>query len=85
MHIGLLSIRISQVKNNSISVDEARYSTSVVAKYLDTTTIKENSEFHKTTLTHDIKLIKEYLSIIDEKLGVLSIEYNIQYRAYVGS
>ena len=34
------SIRISQLKDHYISVDQARYDTSVVAKYLDTVTIK---------------------------------------------
>ena len=35
-----MSIRVSQVKYNSISVDQARYATSIVSKYLDTATVK---------------------------------------------
>ena len=35
-----VSIIISQMKDHSISVDQARYATSIVAKYLDTTTVK---------------------------------------------
>ena len=35
-----MSISISQLKEYSIPVDQARYATSVVAKYLDTATIK---------------------------------------------
>ena len=35
-----MSIRISQLKDHSISVDQARYATSIVAKYLDTATVK---------------------------------------------
>ena len=35
-----MSIRISQLKDNSISVVKVRYATSVVAKYLDTATFK---------------------------------------------
>ena len=35
-----ISIRISQRKEHSISVDQDRYATSVIAKYLDTATIK---------------------------------------------
>ena len=35
-----ISIRISQLKEHSISVDKARYDTYFVANYLDTTTIK---------------------------------------------
>ena len=35
-----MSIRISQLKNHSISLDQARYATSIVARYLDTATNK---------------------------------------------
>ena len=35
-------IRISQLKDHYISVDKDRYSTYVVANYLDTSTMKEN-------------------------------------------
>ena len=44
-----MSIRISQFKDNSISVDQARYATSIVAKYLDTATVKVSKKFYKTT------------------------------------
>ena len=39
-----ISIRISQLKDQSISADQDRYDTSVVSEYLDTTTIKENTK-----------------------------------------
>ena len=51
-------IRISQLNDNYISVDQARYATYVVAKYLDTVTIKLNSKFHKTNLPHDMIFTK---------------------------
>ena len=35
-----MSFRVSQLKDHSISVDQAKYDNSVVAKYLDTATIK---------------------------------------------
>ena len=35
-----MSIKISQLKDHSISVDQARYATSIVAKYLDAATVK---------------------------------------------
>ena len=35
-----MSIRISQLKDHSISVDQAIYTTSIVAKYLDNSTVK---------------------------------------------
>ena len=37
-----MSIRISQLKDHYISVEQASYATSIVEKYLDTDTIKEN-------------------------------------------
>ena len=36
----LMSIKCFQMKDNSISLDQARYDTSIVAKYLDTATVK---------------------------------------------
>ena len=69
-----MSIRILQLKYHSILVDQACYDTSVVAKYLDTATIKDNSKFHKTTLPHDIIFTKADASTSCEKVEVLSIE-----------
>ena len=48
-----MSIIISQMKDHSISVDQARYATSIVAKYLDTATVKASTIFYKTTLPYD--------------------------------
>ena len=43
-----MSIRISQLKDHSISVGRARYATSIVAKYLDTVTVKVSTKIYKT-------------------------------------
>ena len=59
------SIGISQCNEHSISVDQARYYSSVVEKYIVTDTIKENSNYHKTTLTHDMIFTKEDASTSD--------------------
>ena len=40
-----MSIRISQLKDHSIYVDQDRYATSVVAKYLDTAIVKVSTKF----------------------------------------
>ena len=53
-----MSIRIYQLKDHSNSVDQARYATSIVAKYLDTATVKESNKFYKTTLPADMILTK---------------------------
>ena len=60
-----MSIRISQLKDHSISVDQARYATSVVAKYLDTATVKVGTNFYKTKFPADIIFTKEDVSTID--------------------
>ena len=49
-----MSIRISQMKDHSISVDQARYANSGIAKYLDTARVKASTKFYKTTLPSDI-------------------------------
>ena len=42
------------MKDHSISLDQARYSTYIVAKYLDTATVKAGTSFYKTTLPDDM-------------------------------
>ena len=72
-----MSIRLSQLNDHFISVDQARYATSIVAKYLDTSTVNISNKFYKTTLTADIIFTKEYSSTSDEKIEKLTREYNI--------
>ena len=47
-----MSIRISQMKDYSIFIDQARYATFIVAKYLDTATVKAITEFYNTTFPY---------------------------------
>ena len=61
-----MSIMISHLKDHSISVDQARYATSIVAKYLDTPTVKFSNKFYKTTLPADMIFNKEDVSTSDE-------------------
>ena len=63
-----MSIRIYQLKDHSISVDQARYATSVVENYLDTDTVKVSKKFYKTTLPADINFTKEDVSTSDEQV-----------------
>ena len=76
-----MSIRISQLKDHSIYVDQARYATSIVAKYLDNATVKVSNKFYKTTLSADMIFTKEDVSTSDEQVEKLTREYNIHYRA----
>ena len=43
-----------------IYVDRARYSTSIVAKYLDTDTVKASTKVYNTTLPSDMIFTKAY-------------------------
>ena len=67
-----MSISISQLKDHSISVDQARYATSIVAKYLDTATVKVSKKFYKTTLPFDMIFTKEDVSTSDEQVESLT-------------
>ena len=67
-----MSIRISQLKDHSISVDQARYTSYIVAKYLDTSTVKVSTKFYKTTLPADMIFTKEDVSTSDEQVEKLT-------------
>ena len=80
-----MSIIISQLKDHSISVDQARYANSIVAKYFDTVIVKVSNKFYKTTFTAEMIFTKEDVSTSDEQVEKLTREYNIHYRACIGS
>ena len=63
-----MSIRISQMKDHPISVDQARCATSIVAKYLDTATVKASTKFYKTAFPSDMIFTKADTSTSDEKV-----------------
>ena len=67
-----MSIKISQMKDHSISVDQARYATSIVVKYLDTVTVKVSTKFYKTTFPADMIFTKEDVSTSDEQVEKLT-------------
>ena len=62
------------MKDHYISVDQARYATSIVEKYLDTATVNVSTKFYKTTLTDDMVFTKEYVSTSDEQVEKLTRE-----------
>ena len=78
-------VRISQMKDHSTSVNQARDATSVVAKYLHTDTVKVSKCFYNTTFPSDMILTKEDVFTSDEKVEKLTREFNIHYRSYIGS
>ena len=80
-----MSIRIYQLNDNSISVDQDRYANYFFAKYLDTATVKVSTKFYKNTLPADMIFTKEDVSTNDEQVENLTREYNIYYRACIVS
>ena len=80
-----MSIRIYQLRYHSISVDQARYATSIVSKYLYTAIVKVSNNFYKTTFPADMIFTKEDFSISYEQVEKLTRDYNIHYRVCIGS
>ena len=60
------------MKDHYISVDQARYATSIVDKYLNNATFKTSINFNKTNLTSDIIFTKDYASTSDEQVEKLA-------------
>ena len=52
---------------------------------MDTVTVKVSTKFYKTILPDDMIFTKEDISTSDEQVEKLTREYNIHYRAYIGS
>ena len=73
------------MKDHSISVDQDRDDTYIVAKYLDNFTIKVRTKFYKTILPDDMIFTKEDVSTSEEQVEKLTREFNLHYRAYTGS
>ena len=67
-----MSIRISQMRDNSIYLDQARYATSIVAKYLDIATVNASTKFYKTTFTADMIFKREDVYTTDEQFEKLT-------------
>ena len=67
-----MSISISQMRDNSISVDQARYANTIFIKYLDNATVKISAKFYKTNLPSDIMFTKSDASTNDEKVEKLT-------------
>ena len=73
------------MKDHSISVDQAIYNTSMVAKYLDTATVNTNKRFYKTNLPFDMIFTKADASTSDEQVKRLTRELNIQNKVCIVS
>ena len=80
-----MSIRISHMKDHCISVDQDIYTISIVNKFFDTATVKTSKKFYKTTFPYDMIFTNDDTCISDEQVDKLTREFNIHYRACIGS
>ena len=73
------------MKNHSISVHQARYASYIVAKYLDTATVKKSTKFYNTNFSSDMIFTKydEYTRY--EQVEKLTLEFNIHYGYFIVS
>ena len=67
-----MSIKFSQMKFHSISLDQDRYATSIASKYLDTAKFKTSKKLYKTTLTSDMIFTKVDASTSDNQVEKLT-------------
>ena len=56
-----------------------------MAKYFDTTTVKTSTNLNKTNFLYDMIFTKYDASTSNEKVENLTREFNIYYRACIGS
>ena len=80
-----MSIIISQMKDHYISVDKARYATSIVAKYLDTATVKTSTKVYMTIFPCDMIFTKDGASTSDNQVDNFNRLFNIHYKACIVS
>ena len=73
------------MKDHSISVDQARYATSVLAKYLDTETVNTSAKLYKTTFPSDMIFTKSDASTSDEQVKKFTRVFDIHYRSFTVS
>ena len=60
------------MKDHYVSVDQARYDTSMVKKYLDTATVKASTNFYNTTFPSYMIFTKADASTSDEQVEKLT-------------
>ena len=61
-----MPILINQIRDNSISIYQDRYYTSIVEKYLHTNKVKTSKTFYNNTLPYDIIFTKADASTSDD-------------------
>ena len=73
------------MKDHYISINQARYATSIFEKHLDTDTVQASTTFYDNTLPSDMIFTKSDVYTSDETVEKLTREINTHYRACIGS
>ena len=72
------------MKEHSVSVDQSRYATFIVDKYLNTSTFDTRTKCYNTTFPSDMIFTKDDAFTSDEQFEKLTREFNIRYRSFIG-
>ena len=72
------------MKDHYISIYQAIYGTSIVAKYFNTNTVNTITEFYKTNLPSDMIFTKYNAYTSDEQVEKFTRELNINHRSCIG-
>ena len=73
------------MKDYSISVDQDRYSTSIVKKYLDSVTVNTRTKLYETALPSDMIFTKYDASTRYEQVKEMTSDFNIHHRDCIRS
>ena len=73
------------MRDHSISVDQYRYDTYIVTKFLVTATVNKSTNFYKTTLPSDMIFTKADASTSYEQVDNLTRAFNIHYKYCIKS
>jgi hypothetical protein len=80
-----LATRITQLASYDIILDQTRYCSSIIKKYLDSVGCKNVSRKHTIPLPCDFVPTSEDCSETEEKAAILMDEYKLDYASCIGS
>jgi hypothetical protein len=80
-----LGIRINQLANYDIELDQSRYCAAIVKKYLDTAGAPKVERLHSTPLPLDFVPTSDVCNTSEETAEILAKEYNVDFASCIGS
>ncbi len=80
-----LGTRINQLSDFDIELDQSRYCSGIVKKYLESAGAPKITRHHETPLALDFIPTADDCSETEEEAKTLSVSYNIDYASCIGS